>query len=91
MEGNIETLYHQGLHIHYAIAAKNNLQEIISFITLLIISFQTKQRQFLQAVAIGEKGANFLLPMHEYVAMDKYKCQYVIMTQNEIDSCCYHP
>lgn len=157
-----------------SIAAKASVQDMISFLTLLIISFQTKQKQFLQAIAIGEKGANnpilippqlfmeeldkirtaivardldlplevrrdsittfyqlaspqvrivnnqliisfsiplvamtsfniykvtsvpnriqgnyfnFVIPTHEYIAVDKYKNHYVTMSHDEMDNC----
>lgn len=172
IEYHIEQISKQSLY--HGIAAKFKLQDMISFVTLLIISFQTKQKQFLQAIAIGEKGANnpilippqsfmeelstirtaifardldlplevnrdsittfyqlatpqvrivnnqliisfsiplvttidyniykitsvpsriqdnffnFIVPSHEFVAVDKYKNHYVSMTHDEMDNC----
>lgn len=174
IEYYIQKLENNEPYIYLAIAAKSKLQDMMSFVTLLIISFQTKQRQFLQAIAIGEKGANnpilippqlfmeelavirtsiiardldlpldlsrdsittfyqlaspqvriinnqliisfsiplvtmtdfniykvtsvpnriqgnyfnFVVPTHEYLAMDKYKNHYVTMTHDEMDNC----
>lgn len=38
------------------LALKFNMQDMLSFITLLIISFQDKQRNFLEALSLGSKG-----------------------------------
>lgn len=55
---HVDLMKSQAQYLYHSIAARARLQEMSTFITLLIISFQSKQRQFLQAIAIGEKGAN---------------------------------
>lgn len=171
---HIEKMSKQVFIIYDTMAAKTKIQDMVSFITLLIISFQNKQKQFLQAIAIGEKGANnpilippqmfmeelnkirsaiiardldlplevnrdsittfyqlaspqvriisnqliisfsiplvtmtdfniykitsvpnriqgnyfnFVVPTYEYVALDKYKINYITMTHDEMDNC----
>jgi flagellar basal body-associated protein FliL len=40
------------------VAAKDKVQDLVSYVTLLIISFQAKQQQFLHTISVGEKNAN---------------------------------
>lgn len=55
---HVEQMAKETFIIYDTMAAKTKIQDMVAFITLLIISFQNKQKQFLQAIAIGEKGAN---------------------------------
>lgn len=69
IENHLEQMSKETYFIYEAMAAKTKIQDMVSFITLLIISFQTKQKQFLQAIAIGEKGANnpILIPPQIFI------------------------
>lgn len=64
------------LTLESIVRAKFQLQDLISFITLLLISFQNKQKNFLQAISSGTRDANspIIIPPQIFIGeLDKIR------------------
>lgn len=68
-----------------AVMLKFKFQDLISFITLLLMSFQNKQRNFLQALAIGTRNANSPIIIPPQVLMEELDQIRTILSGKSVD------
>lgn len=81
----MQTMYIRGMEFETLVRLKLQLQDLISFITLLLISFQNKQKQFLQALSVGTRDANSPIIIPPYVFLHELDKIRNILSGKPID------